>query len=473
MGLHGDMSAPISPTAVLQEAAGDVQILGPLGFGARGTVWSVVLPDGRKAAARVMPQRPTDDPGSWRRLQALTGVRSERVAGVMEVRRVHGGTLLLSRLVPGPTVATVRAGTAGLPRAQCWRLLVDMCDGLTALHAAGLVHGDVAPANVVLEPEGAPPARGGHSGDAPRATRAVLVDLGGLGGWEEGTGGFRAPELRTGAPAGTASDVWSAARVALWAVAEHDRSRLAEELAPALRAEPAARPTAAQLAARGRASSADTIEVPGGATLARARLREQAQRDPTRLAHGHRRRGTGRRAAPQPTGRHAARTLARVSWRPSRRLLTLTVLALLVPPAVLLSSGRPTLTMSEPFATHVEPARAVHTLTTWRDGALNRADTGALLRLSAPDSPAAHADSRLAREMAGASRTGLVTRVEVLAVGGSATRPRVRTLLSQSEYERSQASGGSRIVPAASPRCAEIELIAVKERWRVHAVADC
>src|SRR5699024_4867244 len=139
----------------------------------------------------------------------------------------------------------------------------------------------------------------------PRMARPVLVDLGGLGAWEEGTGGFRAPELRTGAPAGAAADVWSAARVTLWAVAEHDRSRLGEELAAALRPEPAARPTAAQLAERGRPLCADAIEIPRGATLARARLREQAQRDPTRLARGHRRRGGGRKAPPKPAGRHA------------------------------------------------------------------------------------------------------------------------------------------------------------------------
>src|SRR5699024_10902505 len=216
----------------------------------------------------------------------------DQVARVLEVRSVPGGTLLVSRIVPGPTLATVRAGTAGLGRLECRRLLVDLCAGLAALHRAGLVHGDVAPANIVLRPvDDAAGTADADPGDA-RGTRPVLVDLGGLGGWEHGTAGFRAPELRAGAPASAASDVWSAARVAVWAVAEHERAQLTAELAVALCEDPRQRPTADRLGRLVAETAADAIEIPDRASLARARLREQSQRDPTRLARGHRARRT-------------------------------------------------------------------------------------------------------------------------------------------------------------------------------------
>src|SRR5699024_8023036 len=149
------------------------------------------------------------------------------------------------------------------------------------------------------------------------------------------------------------------------------------------------------------------------------------------------------------------------------------VVALVAVPVALALSGTPALAMTAPLAASVEPARAVRTLTAWRDAALNGADVAGLLRLSAPESPAAHADARLARDLAGEHPTGLATAVEVVAVGGSAARPRVRTMLSQSAHERLGATGGSHVVEETSPRCVEIELTAVKERWRVHDVTAC
>jgi len=69
------------------------------------------------------------------------------------------------------------------PRAL-WSLLADVAGALAAIHAAGLVHGDVSPANILLVED---------------STRAVLVDLGLAGGdGARGTPHYLAPEALAG-----------------------------------------------------------------------------------------------------------------------------------------------------------------------------------------------------------------------------------------------------------------------------------
>ena len=66
--------------------------------------------------------------------------------------------------------------------AAIWSLLADLAGALAAIHASGLVHGDVAPQNILLAPD-----------------RAVLVDLGlASGAGARGTPAFMAPEALAG-----------------------------------------------------------------------------------------------------------------------------------------------------------------------------------------------------------------------------------------------------------------------------------
>jgi transcriptional regulator with GAF, ATPase, and Fis domain len=82
------------------------------------------------------------------------------------------------------------------PRAL-WSLLADIAGALAVIHAAGLVHGDVSPANILLvDPEG---TRESTVVDARDGTRAVLVDLGlGCGEGARGTPQYMAPEALAG-----------------------------------------------------------------------------------------------------------------------------------------------------------------------------------------------------------------------------------------------------------------------------------
>src|SRR6185369_15148937 len=100
--------------------------------------------------------------------------------------------------VAGPAVDSIAAiADDGERREAFQRAARDLADALAHLHARGIAHGDVSPANVRLD-AGASPAR------------AVLIDFGLAGppsagdGAARGTLGYAAPEALTGArgPAG-------------------------------------------------------------------------------------------------------------------------------------------------------------------------------------------------------------------------------------------------------------------------------
>jgi hypothetical protein len=157
--------------------------------------------------------------------------------------------IVVTERVSGPTLAELLADRGRLPWSTAARLLAPIADALAAVHGAGWVHGDVAPANIVL-------------GDAG----AVLVDLGRArpvaGAGASGTPGSVAPEVEAGAVVSTAADVWSLASVVVEAVTGGPPTPsttlppgVALALRRALATDPADRPSAAELAAALRAGA--------------------------------------------------------------------------------------------------------------------------------------------------------------------------------------------------------------------------
>ena len=68
---------------------------------------------------------------------------TERVAGALTMELIRGGSLQLLLEEQGP-----------LPTSYAVVLLDQLLAGLAAIHAAGLVHCDLKPANLLLEPTG-------------------------------------------------------------------------------------------------------------------------------------------------------------------------------------------------------------------------------------------------------------------------------------------------------------------------------
>ncbi len=171
------------------------------------------------------------------------------------------GPYLVMEYVEGPTLAsTMRA----VPRAEVFELGGQIASALATLHAAGTVHGDVKPGNIIMS------ARGPLLVDFGVATAA-----GGEGLEPDlllATPGYAAPEVVSGQPRSPASDVFALA-VTMGELLTGLRPDADESLPPgepaigdvldrALSSDPATRPSAPQLAATlPRVSSAATRPV--------------------------------------------------------------------------------------------------------------------------------------------------------------------------------------------------------------------
>ncbi|WP_194293224.1 serine/threonine-protein kinase [Actinomadura macrotermitis] len=119
--------------------------------------------------------------------------------------------LLAMDLVRGGSLETLLGDYGRLPPAYAAEVLDQMLAALSHIHTLGVVHRDVKPANVLLEPSpvGAPHARLGDfgialSGDGERLTTT---------GFAVGTPGYLAPEVLDWAPPGPAQDLYAAGMV--------------------------------------------------------------------------------------------------------------------------------------------------------------------------------------------------------------------------------------------------------------------
>jgi len=159
--------------------------------------------------------------------------------------------VLTMDLVRGGSVHDLLLAHGRLPEPLVGVLLDQLFQALSAVHAAGVVHRDVKPANMLLEAtgRGRPHLRLADFGVAathaePRLTHAP----GGVG-----TEGYIAPEQETGAPPDPRSDLYAAGRVAVQLLtgspaAEVPAGPLAPLLTSLLQQDPDDRPPSAAAA---------------------------------------------------------------------------------------------------------------------------------------------------------------------------------------------------------------------------------
>ncbi|WP_163544299.1 protein kinase domain-containing protein [Occultella kanbiaonis] len=479
------------------------QVAGPLGLGAPARVWSAreaTARGGRAVAIRV--SEPVGDDRARarrRRLGALGGLDHPGLARVLAVHeRDDGRCAVVQELIDGPTLATVRAGRHGLDLAETLGLVAALADAVSVLHAAGVVHGDISPANILLrtpppgqrDPAARPvrqrqrpdPPIGAPALPDPGTGRPVLVDLLGGTGTDAGTEGFRAPEVGAGQEASAAADVFSIGAVARWAVADAERPALREILGELSAGEPRRRPSLEDVRTRLAGHEVAPVRLPDARTLAGASLREHARREET-----------VRRPVRRPRGRARHRRSRR--WRVVACAAML--LGALVGAASLngwgpvaadpQGSGAPDVTQGptgRPGGSAVpggSPATAVlaavPALTAARDVALAAGDARALAAVSVPGSPAAAADAGLlaALATAGLTLSGLATAVtDVELVSEPGDEAVVRAVLTQGEHRRTAAGdGGVATVAALPPRCLEFTLAFVEGDWLIADVAEC
>lgn len=186
-----------------------------------------------------------------REARAAATVAHPNVVAVHDAGVDDTGPYLVMELVDGPSLAS-----ADVAAEQVARIGIEVASALAALHAVGLVHGDVKPANILLAADG---AKLTDFGIARAADDTVTISS--PPGVVFGTPAYAAPETLQNGARTAAADVYSLAAVLYEALtgsrwsAAIEATRVmpavpwARVLEPALSPDPTSRPTAAELAA--------------------------------------------------------------------------------------------------------------------------------------------------------------------------------------------------------------------------------
>jgi tRNA A-37 threonylcarbamoyl transferase component Bud32 len=234
-------AAPPAISSSWREGAsleGGYQIKRRLGSGSFGDVFLVEHRALQRSwAAKVLRRELADDPA---RRQALLAELAYgfAVAGhpnIVEVKmfRSFGDELaIFSELVEGGTLADRLADPAWWRLDRLLEIALQLAWALEAIHTAGLVHGDVKPANILLTRDGAAKlADLGLTSQASGARRGV-----------HGTRLYRSPEQAKGVSYDRATDIWSWAVTVIAMVLGEQPSHAGGEVAmytlAALRANP-------------------------------------------------------------------------------------------------------------------------------------------------------------------------------------------------------------------------------------------
>ena len=189
-----------------------------VGEGGMGLVFRATrVEDGREVALKVLKLELADDLIFQHRFnqeaRAAAEVREPHLVPILEAAEAGGRHYLAVDFVHGGSLSDRLAGSGPLAGADTVRLVEEVAAGLEALHAAGIVHRDIKPQNILFDDEGT--AMLTDFGLAKGRAYTVLTKPGQV----IGTLVYLAPELIRGSPASPASDVYGLGCVAFECVA--------------------------------------------------------------------------------------------------------------------------------------------------------------------------------------------------------------------------------------------------------------
>jgi hypothetical protein len=194
---------------LMPDRLGGYRLLDRIGEGGMGVVFLARDRGHRTVALKVLRSGVAGDPTARRRLarevETMRRVRSPNVAEVIDADLDGDLPYIVTRFVPGRTLDDVVAEDGPLCGQALASLASGLAEALVAVHAAGVVHRDVKPGNVMLF-QGTPVVIDFGIAQGPDATRLTMT------GMFMGTPGYLAPEVIEGKPSTEASDVhaWGA-----------------------------------------------------------------------------------------------------------------------------------------------------------------------------------------------------------------------------------------------------------------------
>lgn len=211
------------------DLVGGYTLVSRLGAGAMGSVWRVVDGGGASYAMKILRDSLSDDESQAtaaqdpnlkehvtarerlrREAMALRKVSHPGVCGIVDMELDDSLAFIVTELIDGRNLKDDVAVNGRYTGDDLERLARKLIEAVKAVHAAGLVHRDIKPTNVMVSASG-----------------PVLVDFGiAMGAGEShvtrtglvmGTPGFIAPEIIDGAESDEQTDWWSVASVLAFA----------------------------------------------------------------------------------------------------------------------------------------------------------------------------------------------------------------------------------------------------------------
>jgi eukaryotic-like serine/threonine-protein kinase len=193
---------------------GPYRLLKRLGSGGMGQVYLGRSPSGRPVAVKVIRAEHADNADFRQRfrheVQAARRVSGIFTAAVVDADPDAPRPWMVTVFVSGPSLAAAVTSRGALSVRTVRILAAGLAEGLSEVHAAGLVHRDLKPSNVLLASDGpriidfgiSRPADSAH----PTRTGGVI-----------GSPGFMSPEQAMGDAVGPASDIFCLGSVLAYA----------------------------------------------------------------------------------------------------------------------------------------------------------------------------------------------------------------------------------------------------------------
>jgi serine/threonine protein kinase len=202
---------------------GPYEVLELLGKGGMGVVFKAFDPAlHRVVAVKVLaPQLATSAAARKRfrrEAKAAAAVSHDHLVTIHGVEEANGLPYLVMQYVPGASLQQRLDRDGPLPVEEVVRIGIQAAEGLAAAHARGLIHRDVKPANILLEPLSSEPGASAPGGRDPwfRAkitdfSLARAIDDASMtqSGFLAGTPQYMAPEQARGEPVDHRADLFS------------------------------------------------------------------------------------------------------------------------------------------------------------------------------------------------------------------------------------------------------------------------
>ncbi|MFG6492757.1 protein kinase [Microbacterium sp. P03] len=184
-----------------------------IAIGGMGEVWEAtdhVI--GRTVAIKILKDEYMGDPGFLERFRAEARhaalVNHEGIASVFDYGEEAGSAFLVMELVPGEALSTILEREGSLSTDKTLDIVAQTAAALQAAHAAGLVHRDIKPGNLLITPDGR--VKITDFGIARIADQVPLTATGQV----MGTVQYLSPEQASGHSASPSTDIYSLGIVA-------------------------------------------------------------------------------------------------------------------------------------------------------------------------------------------------------------------------------------------------------------------